>query len=98
VKVKIILYHQLPLDKTCRRLASTITTDLRSLGRLESEEGGDLPCTLDTHAFRRVAETVTRYTINLVSPEWEATKGSSRFRRSCYTKASLTTANSVNSL
>ena len=56
------------------RLASTVSIDLRTLDRLESIEGGDLPRTLDTHAFRRLTETVTRYAINRISPEWEATK------------------------
>jgi hypothetical protein len=74
VKIKVILNHQLSLEETCRRLASTVSTDLRALDRLESEEGGDLPRTLDKHAFKRVGETVTRWAIDKVSPEWEATK------------------------
>jgi hypothetical protein len=72
--MKEILHHQLPLTETVKRISTTVTGLLRKLERLESEEGRTVPRTLDSRAFSIARDTITRYAIDLVSPEWEVTK------------------------
>ena len=69
-----ILNKQLSLEAASRRLSKTVQARLRELSVQESQSAGKLPRTLDQRAFLLLADTISFYAINKISPEWEIIK------------------------
>jgi hypothetical protein len=72
--LKALLNQQLSLEEATRRLGSTIVSIIKKRATAESQEGKNLPRTLDFKAFTYLVDHITIFAISKISAEWEATK------------------------
>jgi len=72
--LKALLNQQLSLEEATRRLGSTILSVIKKQAIAESQEGKNLPRTLDSKAFAYLVDHITKFAISKISAEWEATK------------------------
>jgi hypothetical protein len=67
--LKTLLNQQLSLKEVTRRLKSTIVTVIKKRALEESQEGKNLPRTLDLKAFTYLVDNVTKFAISKISSE-----------------------------
>jgi hypothetical protein len=72
--LKTLLNQQLSLEEATRHLGSTIVAVIKKRALEESQEGKNLPRTLDLKAFTYLVDNDTKFAISKISSEWEATK------------------------
>ncbi len=88
VVVKESLNRQLPLQKSCRKLAESLKKLATSITEEEDRSRVDLPRLLDRTAFRCLLGAVPHYVLGKLAPEWEAAKAL-RWRQEAVLKEEL---------
>jgi len=59
----------LSLEEATRRLGSTIVSAIKKQAIIESQEGKNLPRTLDSKAFAYLVDHITKFAISKISAE-----------------------------
>jgi hypothetical protein len=67
--LKTLLNQQLSLEEATRRLGSTIVSAIKKQATTESQEGKNLPRTLDSKAFAYLVDHITKFAISKISAE-----------------------------